>query len=231
MIDALPGVRMAGENADTLHYLKNMSDGVMHDKRWARNGGNRTAWGHNEVPPQSFSCVAQHMIETINPPKLETGKSFSKAEERIRKEDDQTIVGFKTIRFLSGPESEDNSLIEFVRENFPCSKIVINYTSNVTRQSNSAWLAKRERNLTLSRLREKNTRLRKISTMLGSRAYMLDSAVWLKNISALNEMVKWLGFSEKCHFASLLAFNVGGKGYRHGDTAMKMQYGCQQLIV
>ena len=80
---------MAGENADTLHYLKNMSDGVMGNKNWARNGGNRTAWGHNEVPPQSFSCVAQHMIETINPPKLETNKSVLKVE---RKKEEKKMI-------------------------------------------------------------------------------------------------------------------------------------------
>ena len=67
--------------------------------------------------------------------------------------------------------------------------------------------------------------------MFGSQAYLLDSAVWLKNVSVLNEMVKWLGFSEKCHFASLLAFNVGGKGFEHGDTAMKMQHACQKIRV
>ena len=221
---------MAGENADTLHYLKDMKEGVMDNELWAGSSGKQSAWGHNEVPPQSFSCVAQHMIETINPPKLETGESFSKMEEKVR-EDDQRIVGFKTIRFLSGPESDDDSLVQFIRENFPCSKIVINYTSNITRQSNSDWFGAKEKNSTLSKLGEKNARLMKISTMFGSRAYVLDSAVWLKNISVLNEMVNWLGFSEKCHFTSLLRFNVGGSGYGHGDTTIKMQRGCQKLKV
>lgn len=234
MIDALPGVRMAGENNNTLHYLKNMKEAVMDNKLWARNGGKKSAWGHNEVPPQSFSCVAQHMIETINPPKQKTGKSFSKMEEKVRKEVDQSIVGFKTIRFLDGPESDDNSLVQFIRENFPCSKIVINYTSNLTRQSNSAWHAALKKNSTILKLEEANARLRKISTMFGSRAYLLDSAAWLKNISVLNEMVDWLGFSEKCHFTSLLAFNVfnvGGRGNGHGKTKLKMQLGCQKFKV
>ena len=233
MIDALPGVRMAGENADTLHYLKNMKEGVMEKEVWATSAGNgRGAWSHNNVPPQSFSCVAQHMIETINPPKLETGKSLPEEEENVREEDDQTtIVGFKTIRFLSGPESDDNKLVEFIKNNFPCSKIVINYTSNITRQSNSAWYAAQEKNSSLSKLREANARLRKISTMFGPQAYTLDSAVWVKNISMLNEMVNWLGFSEKCHFASLLAFNVGGRGYEHGKTTLTLHRECQKLQV
>lgn len=225
---------MAGENNNTLHYLKNMKEAVMDNKLWARNGGKKSAWGHNEVPPQSFSCVAQHMIETINPPKQKTGKSFSKMEEKVRKEVDQSIVGFKTIRFLDGPESDDNSLVQFIRENFPCSKIVINYTSNLTRQSNSAWHAALKKNSTILKLEEANARLRKISTMFGSRAYLLDSAAWLKNISVLNEMVDWLGFSEKCHFTSLLAFNVfnvGGRGNGHGKTKLKMQLGCQKFKV
>lgn len=215
-------------------YLKNMKEGVMDKEIWARNSGKQNAWGHNEVPPQSFSCVAQHMIETINPPKLETGKSFSKMEEKVREEDDQqSIVGFKTIRFLDGPQSDDDSLVQFIQENFPCSKIVINDTSNITKQSNSAWFGAQERNSTLSKLGNANARLMKISTMFGSRAYVLDSAVWLKNISVLNEMVNWLGFSEKCHFTSLLAFtfNVGGRGYGHGDKTIKMQRGCQKLKV
>lgn len=156
-------------------------------------------------------------------------------EKNVREEDDQSIDGFKTIRFLDGPESDDNFLVQFIRENFPCSKIVINYTSNITRQSNS-WLglpgfAAQEKKSTLSKLGKYNGRLMKISTMFGSRAYLLDSAVWLKNISVLNEMVNWLGFSEKCHFTSLLTFNVGGRGYGHGDTTIKMQRGCQKLKV
>jgi len=84
---------MAGENNDTLHELKNMKEHVLGNKNWINNSGKQSAWGHNKVPPQAFSCVAQSMIETINPPKFHQSKSLEKENEA----DYKTIIGFKTI--------------------------------------------------------------------------------------------------------------------------------------
>jgi len=223
MLDALPGVRMAGENNDTLHELKNMKKHVMGNKHWIKGSGNQAAWGHNKVPPQAFSCVAQSMIETINPPKFNQSKSLEKENEA----DYKTIIGFKTIRFLSGSEADDKGLVEFVQENFPCSKILINYSSNITRQSNSAlWVRTKGQNVSFEILRGANARLGRVGNMFGSQAYMLDSAAWLRNISVLNEMVTWLGFPERCHFQHLLAFNVLGNGYTHEKRPRPLQNGC-----
>jgi len=219
MLDALPGVRMAGENNDALHELKNMKEHVLGNKHWINNSA---AWGHNKVPPQAYSCVAQSMIETINPPKFNQSKSL----EEEREADYKTIIGFKTIRFLKGSEVDDKGLVEFVQENFPCSKILINYSSNITRQSNSAWWEKRGQNVSFEILRGVNARLGRVGNMFGSQAYMLDSAAWLRNISVLNEMVTWLGFPLHCHFQHLLAFNVGGAGYTHEARHAPLQNGC-----
>ena len=222
MLDALPGVRMAGENNDALHELKNMKEHVLGNKHWIKGSAEQSGWGHNKVLPQAFSCVAQSMIETINPSKFNQGKSL----EEERGADYKTIIGFKTIRFLDGSEGDDEGLVDFVQENFPCSKILINYSSNITRQSNSTMWGKRGQNVSLEILRGANAQLGRVGNMFGSQAYMLDSAAWLRNISMLNEMVTWLGFPERCHFQHLLAFNVGGKGYKHKTRHAPLQNGC-----
>lgn len=36
MLDALPGVRMAGENSDALNELKNMKEHVLGNKHWIK---------------------------------------------------------------------------------------------------------------------------------------------------------------------------------------------------
>ena len=222
MLDALPGVRMAGENNDTLHELKNMKEHILGNKHWIKGSGNQTAWGHNKVPPQAFSCVAQSMIETINPPKFHQSKSLKEEREA----DYKTIIGFKTIRFLDGSEADDKGLVDFVQDNFPCSKIIINYSSNITRQSNSAWWGERGQNISFEILTGANARLGRVGNMFGSQAYMVDSAAWLRNISVLNEMVTWLGVPERCHFQHLLAFNVLGNGYTHEKRPRPLQNGC-----
>eukprot|EP00563_Minutocellus_polymorphus_P002132 CAMPEP_0181046750 /NCGR_PEP_ID=MMETSP1070-20121207/14512_1 /TAXON_ID=265543 /ORGANISM="Minutocellus polymorphus, Strain NH13" /LENGTH=151 /DNA_ID=CAMNT_0023125375 /DNA_START=376 /DNA_END=828 /DNA_ORIENTATION=+ len=151
-----------------------MNDHIMGNRKWIRSSGKRNAWGHNKVPPQGYSCVAQSMVEIINPPNFDQNKSL----EEEREADYQTITGFKTIRFLSHSEDGDEDLVQFIKDNFPCSRILINYSSNITRQSNSAWWKKKEQNTSVEILRSINARLGRVGNMFGSQAYVLDSATW-----------------------------------------------------
>ena len=47
-------------------------------------------------------------------------------------------------------------------------------------------------------------------------AFLLDKSEWTTNITKLNELVSWLGFSTECFFEELLELNTGGtKGFDH----------------
>jgi hypothetical protein len=122
MLNELPGVRMAGENNNMLKWILETNNNIYNHSSFYRGNGVRSGWGHNPIPKQSFSCAAQAMMDAINPPKSKDLKFVeSKQEERSE------IVGFKTIRFDRGPEGHYSQMVDFVKENFPCSCILIKF--------------------------------------------------------------------------------------------------------
>jgi hypothetical protein len=103
MLDSLPSVRMSGENNDELRAIRYMMENVMlkpsvhyFDSKVER----KTAWGHNPIPPGAAACVGQKMMETINPPLMSTDQSDRPTSTSVMEDDADTIIGFKTIRFL-----------------------------------------------------------------------------------------------------------------------------------
>lgn len=213
MLDALPGVRMSGENNDELKAIRNMMDNVLLEDRFTRIVDRQSAWGHNPMPPGATACVGQHMIEAINPP-------LTDVHGIVLEDDTNTIVGFKTIRFLEGLQKgkDIRSFVTWVQENFPCTRFIVNVPSSEKEQFSSQMKYWKNQTVTDERLRalhEQNERLRELVTLIGKdQAYLLDSSKWTKNIDHLNQAVEWLGFHKSCHFQELLELNT--KGYRHG---------------
>jgi len=210
MLDKLPGLRMAGENNDALGNIKAMFDNVPGDRRFKKNND---SWKHNYIPPQSMSCVAQSMIEAINPPLLdeEEGKTIADKDHA------SDIIGFKTIRFFYHRyrEEQQDSMAQFLIDNFPCSKVLINVNSDVEGQAASI-----EKNFKRDGGSEKirhdivreNDMMSRLSKTLGpERSFVLDKTVWTAdNLTSLNAAVSWLGYGEPCHFKEMLAYNAGG---------------------
>jgi hypothetical protein len=228
MMDSLPGVRMSGENNDTLGAIFRMIANIAQEKHFARQQENpkRAAWGHNPVPKGAFACVAQKMIETINPP------LFNENQEPIE-DDSDTIVGFKTIRFLRNkPERYDAELVKYVQEHFPCARILVNIRSDIHAQASSYRGRKgfRTEQRGVSSVERMNERMRRVATMFGNQAMLLDSSDWTKNIDSLNRVVQWLGFHESCNFKRLLEFNTGGEnGFDHGETELVVDPNCRYV--
>ena len=226
MMDSLPGVRMSGENNDTLGALRSMIDNIQKDPhflRQQRNPLNKGAWGHYRVPDGAFACVAQKMVETITPPLLDQNDEFIK-------DDSDTIVGFKTIRFLKerGNAKSDKEIVDYVKESFPCARILVNIRSDEEEQraSYSKIHAFRKDGVSISRM---NNRLIRVANMFGNQAMLLDSSEWTKNITSLNKVVTWLGFHPNCQFENLLEFNTEGRGYKHGQTELNMNPKCRYV--
>lgn len=157
------------------------------------------------------------MVETIYPPNLKNNDSHI-FEQTQRK----SILGFKNIgrEITMGSVPMETPVADFVKENFPCSRIIINYSSNLERQANSSWHAQKNHTQQVTELAKLNSRLKVMAKQFGSQAYVLDSALWLKNLTYLNELVSWLGFPPECHFKGLLEFNTKGNGYGHGQTTL-----------
>ncbi|CAB9499841.1 expressed unknown protein [Seminavis robusta] len=225
MLDELPGIRMAGENNNMLTFIFNANKAVFNHSSFHRGNEERTSWGHNHIPNQTFACAAQAMIQAINPPELLLTTDRIHLADKLQEQ--STIVGFKTIRFERGvdgkPQTEQEWLekVEFVKENFPCSRILVNINSNVTRQSESFKAAKWG-TISENSLRNRMLKLKRIAELFGpERAYLLDSAEWTKNVEILNAAVSWLGFDRACHFRELLQFNTAGaKGFTHSKTKL-----------
>lgn len=214
MLNELPGVRMAGENNNMLSSILETKNNIYNHSSFHKGNGVRTAWGHNPIPNQSFSCAAQAMMEAINPPKLKDLK-FVESKQKALSE----IVGFKTIRFDRGSKGHYSQMVDFVKENFPCSRILININSNVTRQV----ISFRDANfydVSESSLQRRNRALAHIHELFGDhQSYWLDSANWTQNVDVLNDAVEWLGFHKSCRFRELLQFNTKN-GFLNGKTEL-----------
>ena len=221
MLDSLPGVRMSGENNDELQAIRKMIDNVRRNANFQRHAGRRTPWGHNRVPDGAYSCVGQHMIETINPPATdEMG--------RMLENNSETIVGFKTIRFLSDkPEEQTPELVEWLQETFPCARIVINIRSSVEEQAASWKKSFGKKGNFSDELADMNRRMRNLADIFGEQAFLLDSSDWLNEIEHLNRVVEWLGFDKSCFFEELLEFNTKGRGYGNGVTSTHRNPDCR----
>jgi hypothetical protein len=221
MLDSLPGVRMSGENNDQLKAIRVMMENVMLRRAFGYYNSTferKQAWGHNPIPPGAAACVGQKMIETINPPLLTDHQSGTSSS--VLEDDADTIIGFKTIRFLQNgtTEADTIALVRWVKSNFPCTKFIVNIRSATGDQAISQVRAFPEGNPLIAGSAEKllqlNERMRSLVKLFGGdQAYLLDSSEWTKDLESLNQAVEWLGFHKSCHFQELLDFNTGpGRG-------------------
>jgi hypothetical protein len=222
MLDSLPGIRMSGENYDLIKRMRTLIEETR-SKHFKPAAGTNGPFGHNPTFPGSFACVAQTMVEVINPPPA----NFSKAEEP------HMILGFKTIRFQDDIEKwKLPSVVNFVKEVFPCARIVVNLRSNIKEQAASQMKAfHKENKKTTERtygIELGNEKLRYIAELFGDQAILLDSSEWTKNISSLNQVVEWLGFDKSCLFQELLEMNTKG-GFRNGKESLNMDPKCRYL--
>jgi Sulfotransferase family len=156
MVNRLPGVRMTGENKNLIERFENA---ILKESPIEMLDGQYPAWFHdNPIPEESFSCAAQHVFTTFNPPKLATNKDKygnNNLHDWLEKSDEETILGFKTIRLLDSKmmlnlsnsssrqiqklqmQEHIQSKISTLNHLFPCARFIVNYRSNVPQQASS----------------------------------------------------------------------------------------------
>eukprot|EP00591_Stephanopyxis_turris_P001547 CAMPEP_0195510866 /NCGR_PEP_ID=MMETSP0794_2-20130614/3384_1 /TAXON_ID=515487 /ORGANISM="Stephanopyxis turris, Strain CCMP 815" /LENGTH=395 /DNA_ID=CAMNT_0040638373 /DNA_START=132 /DNA_END=1316 /DNA_ORIENTATION=+ len=218
MLDFLPGVRMGGENNNTLHALNTLMETFnLEHENWQDRSG---AWKHGALSRASLSCAAQSFIEAITPP--------PKGREDI--DDSSTIIGWKTIRFFDDWEN-DVDAAKFLMETFPCARVVINLRANTDEQSKSAWYETTDDAKQM--LDDLNKRHFAIAEQFGSRrAHIMNIDEWKQpgGTSKLNDLVSWLGF-EGCTFPSTVHDNDRNEsdGYKISGTKFSLGENCHYV--
>jgi hypothetical protein len=106
MVHRLPGVRMTGENNDLIGRFETS---ILKESPREMINGLYPAWFHdNVIPEESFSCAAQHLFTTFNPPKLASASSDNSVDVMLEESDEKTILGFKTIRLFNKNDEPKN---------------------------------------------------------------------------------------------------------------------------
>ncbi|CAB9508358.1 expressed unknown protein [Seminavis robusta] len=238
MLDTLPQLRMSGENKNVLYNMMTLHQSLWQNRQFQVASKNKNAFGHNPIPKQTFACAVQQIVQSFNPPLLDP--SNQQTLQQTPQEEQETIIGFKTIKFdLNHKDNNNNKddsntsvvildkttrqMMDFVRDNLPCSRILVNINSNVTRQAMSQESSGIARSMNPEELELRNQRLRRIQQRFGDHhAHLLDAQQWTNNVTVLNQALDWLGYSPECHFQEVLQFNTVNR-YRNGKTEMSQQ--------
>jgi hypothetical protein len=219
MLNQLPLVRMSGENNNELYVASRLISNLKEehgsapilDQDFDRQDG---AWRHGAIAPQSMACAIQHVISVLNPPPKEA--QLHTAQTPLEVYDAHTIVGVKTIRFQKGSWTVSEA-VDFLRENFPCSRVVINIRSNVQDQVNSISKTFGENlskdataDATMKRVHKMNDFLLDLGEVLGKDiAKVIDMSEWVQDVDVINDVIDWLGY-ENCAFKQILHENSPG---------------------
>ena len=135
-------------------------------------------------------------------------------------------MGCKTIRFHKTDLNVKNSA-EYLKEAFPCSRIIVNIRSNIQSQLDSIQgnFQKVTNTTTGESIERFNQFLIDLAKELGSdMAKVLDSSEWVEDVNVLNDVVDWLGF-ENCKFTSIVHENSNGFGRDH-ETDVGIDHAC-----
>lgn len=213
MMNKLPNVRLSGENNNELFVAskleKNLLDtGLFHYEKPAKG-----AWAHSAVPNQAMACIMQKVMTTIDPPPAEVLSTLNKPNHPSLEEyEGALILGAKIIRIQQARWSPEDAVAYF-QENFPCSRYIVNYSSNVEGQVNSRMNLKWGNNyeIQVKALVKENKFLKKFASLMGQdAAQLIDMNEWTEDVSVLNNVLDWMGY-QKCHFRKVLHDNYHGQ--------------------
>ena len=216
-MDLLPVIRMSGEINNALHHLRMMMKKTTDPpfRMKPPEDCRFSAWYRNPIPDGSFACVSQKLMETMTPPLLVNNTLADATAEA------KDIVGFKTVRLFNRQNVTHVPMVaKFLKLHFPCARYFINYRSDVEKQVQSVQSTFKKDDqkatsnatalITSSDIFQQMAFMMELHDQLGpQRSRLLDSAEWTKNVSMLNDAVRWLGFNEWCAFPGLLQLNTG----------------------
>lgn len=227
MFNALPNMRLAGENHNEMWYLSEMTNNLVRNRpKILKHKEDKPTgpFAHNYIPDGSMGCVAQHALHNLNPPPMAIQQN---KDVNMEEYDRNLILGFKGVRLHHGNWTGKEAA-DYIKSHFPCSRVVINYQTNVTHQYESfkrtfnhtdggVYLGPSKENL-----RANNDWQREFWNSLGSdMAWLIDMDKWTQDVGVLNKVVNWLGY-ENCVFKAIAHEN--DKGYAP-DTKTDLDLG------
>jgi hypothetical protein len=244
MMNFLPNVRLSGENRNFIgisrplisNFQVDQGDNNNHnnnhkigssvtpllDQNFDRDEG---AFMHNAIPPQAMSCPIQSAFNVLNPPPKEIQENDHKLS--IHEYDADTIMGCKTIRFHKN-DLRTEYASNYLKEVFPCSKVIINIRSNAEDQVKSiqGTFQNGHHNKSVEDIDEYNTYLTDLAKELGSEmAKVIDLNVWKEDVEVFNDVVDWLGF-KNCKFTSIIHENANGYDRDNGSNSAGLNSKC-----
>lgn len=236
-LNALPGLRMGGENNGVLSQLHDLMDNSVFYKWYQLGDGKRSIpFGHGNLasaalphnstmtdPMKILYCAAQDFVRGLYP--LYSDQHGA---------DKNDVIGFKStnLPFLTRPAEEDVDFVRFMTTTFPCARFVINIRSDVQAHM-ASQLAADNKAEKKSNIEKDRQRLLAVAHQLTpERAYVLDSTEWTKNVTFLNGLVRWLGYSPECDFTEVLQLNTVnsyGNGKEELADAQERRLHCRYI--
>ena len=224
MLNYLPNVRLSGENFNELFVLSKLESNTLFPSGKLRlidepKDVRHRAFRHNGIPAQSMACQMQGVMGTLNPPPEEVQRNAGlNGHPSIEQYDQDMILGMKTIRyhkrhkmfvFKQGKWTIEESS-SFLKNNFPCSKVLVNIRSDVKAQLSSReslnWVkvnSTENQDKIVIKMQKDNAFLRSLALELGEdMAKIIDMTDWVDNTSVLYSVVNWLGFKD-CNFTPI----------------------------
>ena len=226
MFNALPNMRLSGENHNELSYIANLTNNLLDNRPNILKHPMDKPNGpfmHNTIPKGSMGCIAQQITHNLNPPPLAIQQDKNIDMEDY---DEGLILGFKTVRLhQSGWSGEEAA--EYIKTHFPCVRILVNLQTNLTHQYLSY---KRTFNHTgggeylgpsLEALTKIHDFQMALNTNMKEMSTLIDLDNWSNDVEVLNSVVEWMGYKH-CQFNNIVHEN--DKGYAT-DTQTVLRVG------
>jgi hypothetical protein len=245
MFNALPHIRLSGENHNHLYYLYQLTSNLVNHKPYILKHPVDKPTGpfqHNAIPQGSMGCVAQTAVKSLNPPPLDVQRnvaavasSTSSPTLLLEEYDRGRILGFKTVRVHHGNWTA-KEVAEYLKTHFPCSKVLINYQTNVTHEylsfkrtfhhnNDGGGKDKEYKGPSIEYFKQINKFQEDLSHSLGDEmSRLIDMDQWVHDVEILNSVIQWMGY-EKCRFNKIVHEN--DKGYSTDkDTILSVGEEC-----
>jgi len=229
--DQLPNIRLSGENHNQMKFTSQLTNNLLNNRpNLLKHPMDKTSgpFAHNTIPKGSMGCIAQQMMHVLNPPPLEVQKDKS---INVQDYDKDLILGFKTVRFHDAGWDDALEASKYLKDHFPCSKVLINLQTNITHQYTSFKETFNHTEGTeylgpsMKRLKEVNDFQRSLMANLGGpMAKLIDMDNWAKDVRILNEVVVWLGY-QNCEFDNIVHENLAGYT-RDEETELHLGKNC-----
>lgn len=214
MFNTLPNMRLSGENHNTLWFISQLTNNLLENRpRLLKHPEDKPngPFAHNTIPKGSMGCIAQQITHNLNPPPLAVQQDKSMSMESY---DEGLILGFKTVR-LHHEKWTPFEASKFLKTHFPCTKVLINYQTNVTHQYLSFKRTfnhsseSKYNGPSMAELESINDFQEKLHKCMKTSSKIIDMDYWTKDVGVLNEIVEWLGY-ENCTFKEIAHENDGG---------------------